>query len=98
MEYKTVGGVVLAIVTLLSGSLLYIEKTDDYHNCRAKWIDNFNGTYTCPKDSFTDKCHSIEDRGNGWYRCYIGKVYVPPEVIDDGKVRCDLKSISNKCN
>jgi len=79
ISYKQIGAVILAIIALGSGSLLYLEKTGNYHNCRSIWNENPDGTYTCPKDNYTDYCYEIENRGNGWYRCWIGNPVIIKE-------------------
>jgi len=75
LNYKVVSGIILLIIAASSGTF-YIEKTGDYDNCRAEWNLNNNGTYTCPKTNITNYCYEIENRGSGWYRCWIGKIII----------------------
>lgn len=79
INYKSIGGLLLAMIITSTGTL-YLESTGDYDNCRAQWILNPDGTFTCPKDNSTHYCYDIEDRGSGWYRCWIGNV-VQPTII-----------------
>lgn len=80
--YKTISGIILTIITLVIGGALYLEKTEDYKSCRAEWIIQDNGQYLCPKNNELQYCYSIESRGSGWYRCWIG-VPVKVEVLKE---------------
>ena len=80
INYKTIAGILLLVILTAGGTLL-IEKTGDYINCRAEWILQENGEYLCPKTNVTSLCYEIEDRGSGWYRCWIGRlVEIPTEI------------------
>jgi len=95
LNYKTIGGVILALITLTSGSLLYLEKTGDYHNCRSVWTENLDGSYTCPKDNVTQYCYEIENRGSGWYRCWGGipvNIKEPNQKVNKGRWICNPSS------
>lgn len=71
INYKQIGVILVAIILTGSGAI-YLQRTGEYHNCRAEWVENIDGTFTCPKDNQTDYCFEIENRGSGWYRCWIG--------------------------
>jgi len=91
INYKQIGAIIMAIIMTASGAI-YLEKTGDYHNCRAQWTENDDGTFTCPKNNVTDYCYEIENRGSGWYRCWIGKpIIIEKEIqkINKGKWICD---------
>ena len=82
LNYKQVGGLLLLAIGLTCGITLLLEKTGEYINCRADWILQEDGTYICPKTNAQHFCYEIEDRGSGWYRCWLGKVVEtesPPE-------------------
>jgi len=80
LNYKQIGTLLVAIILTASGTI-YLEKTGEYVNCRGLWNENDDGSFTCPKNNVTQYCYEVENRGSGWYRCWIG---IPIE-IDDAK-------------
>jgi len=91
INYKQIGALILAIIITASGTI-YLEKTGDYDNCRGVWTENSDGSFTCPKTNVTNYCYEIENRGSGWYRCWIG-VPIPIETnnqkLNKGRWTCN---------
>jgi len=72
LSYKQISGIILLVITLSAGSIIVLEKTGDYVNCRGDWILQEDGKYFCEDRNITEYCYEIEYRGSGWYRCWIG--------------------------
>lgn len=93
-----IGGILTLIIILSSGTTYFIEKTGDYDNCRGEWLLQEDGMYQCQQDQVKQWCFEIEERGSGWYRCWLGKVVLVEESIVDTtekslskKIRCNGK-------
>ena len=78
LNYKTIFGVLLLVIVTSSGTY-YLEKTTQYKSCQGQWLLLDSGQYQCSKNGNLQWCYSIEKRGSGWVRCWVGKQVVVTE-------------------
>ena len=96
VTHQAINGVLLAVIVLagsIGGGVIYLEKTDDYVNCRGEWTLEDNGMFRCERTGELQYCWNVTYRGSGWYRCFVGlpvdiKIENPIEVAKKGRYHC----------
>lgn len=95
LSKKMIGGLLLAVITLSSGTTYYLQDTGTYKNCSGGWVLREDGMYECPTREIEPQwCHHGSSDGpeNIGYRCYLGIVIDTDEpVVDKVKVRANNK-------
>ncbi len=97
--YRTVGGILLLVIALTTGSIVYLESAGGtYKNCLGGWsFDENTGKYVCPGRVTSFNSPSCDDKTSSCYcfsvsgaRCYLG--------IPRSNVGSTISVLNNKLN
>ena len=94
MEYKTLGGILLAII-LTATTTVYIKEATGYKSCSTGWVLQDNGQFVCEsRDIAPQWCYKFSDPNKETgisSRCYLG---VPVEA-EESKIEFREQIISD---